>query len=167
MSTRDSHRANQAIVALLLITAISSLALVGCSSKTAKTTATDSDFRALPIVSQKSGDSHALLDPGVFLINSRNDLTAMGLIDDFGQTNFARQSLIVLALGERPTGGYSARIVGVQQAPEGVYVQGIAYAPSPESANTMAITHPYDAVVVPKVVGTVYSEIESQVTPAQ
>ncbi|MEM9883250.1 MAG: protease complex subunit PrcB family protein [Planctomycetota bacterium] len=100
-----------------------------------------------------------LVDPGAF--------GQLGLDEKFTElevgVDFDMHSVILLSLGQQPTGGYSAEITGLQLKGDLLYVQATAVAPGPDDATTKAITYPYSAVAVPKLPGglTLLSDITS------
>ena len=117
---------------------------------------------AMPILAEGTGNNHNLKRAGLYLIQSEDQLASMGLDELFSSARFDQQSLILLALGERPTGGYAATITGVTQVCDRIHVRGTAVSPGPDDAVTLAYTHPYAMAVVSKVTGTLVGEIESK-----
>ena len=99
----------------------------------------------------------------MLLVNSAEDLESLGSFDLAKQAiNFEYQSLVLLTLGEKSTGGYWARITGIQQEGRLLYVQAVANRPSNDQAVKQELTYPYDAVVIPKIQHVqVRSEVES------
>jgi len=109
------------------------------------------------------GDSH-LHEPVVTLINSKQQRDALGsaAIDGISM-NFNIESLLVVAVGEKPTGGYWVRIDGVQLYDNELYFQGTANAPGESDIVAQALTYPWAAAVIPRVAddATLHPEIES------
>ena len=78
--------------------------------------------------------------------------------------DFARHDVIVVSLGEQPTGGYVADITALQRVGDTVYVEAVASAPGPAEEVTQAVTHPFSAVIVDKLPAdiTLRSDMTSQ-----
>jgi hypothetical protein len=117
------------------------------------------------ILNQHQGSEAALAGPDVFVVNSQEQLQALGCEDliDKG-IDFSRRSLVIVALGERPTGGHTVLINGVQLQNSDLYVQGVATEPSPDATVTQALTHPYAAAEVDKIDATgltIHPEIDT------
>ena len=103
--------------------------------------------------------------PGVSLITSTEQLQSLQSATLAAiPVDFSKQALVVLALGEQPTGGYWARITGVRVDGNALVVRGLANRPAPDAMVTQALTTPYCAAVIsPPGAATVRSEIESVV----
>lgn len=69
--------------------------------------------------------------------------------------DFSRELVVLAAMGERPTGGYSITIDGVFEARGRLYVQVRETSPGRNCIVTEALTQPIDAVRVPRHDGTV------------
>jgi hypothetical protein len=67
--------------------------------------------------------------------------------------DFARDMIVVVALGERPSGGYAVRIDSVSAGSPGPVVHYTATEPGEGCMSTQALTAPVDAVQVPRVAG--------------
>ncbi len=119
--------------------------------------------RAMEIKRRHNGSDQGLKEPTVQLIRSAEQLEALGSSDLAGLgIDFARESLVLLALGEMPTSGFWARITGVQRKGDVLYVQGLANRPHESETVTPSLTYPYEAVVIKRVrAARVRSEIES------
>jgi len=114
------------------------------------------------IIRQVSGDDPGLRAPMVRLINSRADFEVIGAQSaSIEGVDFNRQSVIVFALGTKPTSGHWARVVGVQQKGGDVFVQGVANRPGIGELTAQVQTQPYALAVLPKVRGTLRAEIDS------
>lgn len=59
-----------------------------------------------------------------------------------------REFPILVSLGERPTGGYAVRITQVMIEDNSLVIMIKRRSPRPEEFVTMALTHPYDLVVL-------------------
>jgi hypothetical protein len=117
---------------------------------------------AVEIRRQYAGDDSSLKYPFVRLVNSQAELEAMGAVELARQgIRFDRQSVILLAVGEKPTSGYWGRIRGVQKQGSEIYVQGVVNRPGEGELTMQVLTYPYAAVVVPKMTGTLHPEIDS------
>ncbi|MEQ9454960.1 MAG: protease complex subunit PrcB family protein [Phycisphaeraceae bacterium] len=119
--------------------------------------------RPIGIVDGTAGESEAFPDPGVLLINHPADLpgyntSPLANLD----VNFDNQSIIVLALGQQPTGGYWASIDALQLEGADLVVQGRANRPGDGQMVSQVISHPFSAVVVPKLQNvTLLSDIDA------
>lgn len=71
------------------------------------------------------------------------------------EVNFTQNDIIVIFMGTKGSGGYSARIGGVSLVPEGVSVRVFFCLPSRSSSQLGVLTSPYDIKLIPKVNGTV------------
>jgi hypothetical protein len=125
----------------------------------------------LPIEGHYSGNSPALTEPGAWLINSDEQLANLGAQGLTGgdAVDFDTQSLLVVAMGQQPTGGHWAHITAVQAKGEYLFFQGILNRPGADDVVTQALTHPYAAAVLPKVNATrvrnEMEEVEGQTPP--
>ncbi|MES3035586.1 MAG: protease complex subunit PrcB family protein [Gemmatimonadota bacterium] len=69
--------------------------------------------------------------------------------------DFAQEMIVVAALGERGSGGFSIVIDSASRTPTGATVVVHVTSPGANCMNTMAITAPVDVARVPRVTGTV------------
>jgi hypothetical protein len=104
---------------------------------------------------QFNGDDAGLKYADAVLVNSKADLEQMGSKDLAKKdVDFAKQSLVVVALGVKTSPGYWVRITGVQRQGDKLYVQFQPNKPAkmetPAAGTVMA---PYAAVVIPKMTG--------------
>lgn len=74
------------------------------------------------------------------------------------QVDFAREMLIVAALGERPTGGYGIVIDSAEMRSGGLFVTIRTMAPGKGCVVTLAVTQPVDIARVPRHEGQVAFE---------
>jgi hypothetical protein len=119
--------------------------LVACQSAPKSFEAT----AAVKISAMQHGNEPALASPEVVLIQSKEALDAIGSEQLSAlAVDFSTQSVVILAYGERPTGGFWARITGAQQLGQELYVQGTVNRPGPDLAVTLAVTYPYCAAVL-------------------
>lgn len=63
--------------------------------------------------------------------------------------DFSRERLVVVSMGERPSGGYSIEVEGVFLSGGTLYVSVLEVSPGSDCMTTTAMTQPVDAVVVP------------------
>jgi|GEM_PF-6073597 len=118
--------------------------------------------RAVPIITHHTGDDRGLRAPGITLINSQEELIALGAKETRSiPVDFATQSLILLVIGEQSTGGFWAKINGVQQGGSTIYVQATVNRPGSMGVVTQQVTYPYAAAVIRKAKGTLLPEVES------
>lgn len=115
------------------------------------------------IVQKVRGDNPALTRSEVRLLKTEADLAALGVDNLEGlAVDWPTQDVVLLALGEQPTGGYWADITGVQLVGGALYVQGIANAPGEGGMATQQLTYPFAAAVVAETGATrALSDIDS------
>lgn len=102
------------------------------------------------IVEHVSGNSPALSTIGHMLIRTQAEYDALGDKDIFpGGIDFEQYDLVIVALGEQPTGGYSVTISSIQQVGDELAITGKATTPGPDAIVTQALTYPYDAAIIP------------------
>ncbi|MEO1237961.1 MAG: protease complex subunit PrcB family protein [Planctomycetota bacterium] len=138
---------------------VSAFALVlwGCAGSGGDNDAGPATVQALatsaPILGQVSGDEPAIQSYGLGVLDPAA-FADLGLdtkfVDQGVKVDFARHSVILLSLGEQPTGGYAAEITALQVKGNEVFVQATATRPGPEATVTQAITYPYAAVATEK-----------------
>lgn len=104
------------------------------------------------IIAQAQGNDAALARGTVRLIDSADQLPALGLggLPELGDVDFDQQDVVIFALGEQPTGGYWVHITGVQLVSNVLYVQATVNRPGEEDTVTQAVTYPYAAAVIAK-----------------
>ena len=115
------------------------------------------------ILGQDQGNDPGLTDFGIHLIRNRADLDALGA-KTMGDPHidFANEDVVLLCLGEQPTGGYWTRVTAVQLEGDELHVEGIANAPGPSEVVAQVFTYPYSVVKIPKTGATeVYQHIRS------
>lgn len=135
--------------------ALSLLVAAGCQSG-AKT-----DDSAMPmtkkiqvaepveILGTRDGDQGDLPHAGAWLIKSQQDLVASNsaTIGGLG-VDLSTHDIVIVGLGEQPTGGYSVEITAIQQVGDKLYAQIKTTTPAPDAAVTEAMTHPWAAAVI-------------------
>ncbi len=116
------------------------------------------------ILRQFNGGDSQLRQPVVALINNEEQRTALGsaAINSIS-IDFNSESLLVVAVGEKPTGGYWVRIDSVQSYKNDLYFQGTANAPGEGEMVAQSLTYPWAAAVIERVEDGIvlHPEIES------
>ncbi len=158
-------RSSLALSALL----VTALLAAGCQSSAIPSIGSTTPVN---VVQQITGNDPGLINPSVTVITSPAQLQALGSKDLAAKKiDFGRWSVVLLALGQQPTGGYWARITGVQDRGDQIFVQGLANKPGPNDSVTQGVTCPYAAALIAKTKTTVvHAEIQSvigQVLPPQ
>lgn len=133
--------------------------LAGCSGDGMSQSSSMSDSAAhyglatpVGILDTVSGEHEVFAAPGLILINDMADIEGYDETPLAGlEVDFAKQSIIVLALGQQPTGGYWASIDAIQLEGDDLVVQARVNQPGPDQMVSQVISHPFAAVVVPKV----------------
>src|SRR5205085_3863327 len=69
--------------------------------------------------------------------------------------DLSKQMVVVLALGERNTGGYQIKFDAMTVETGGAVIQYTTTSPAPECGNTQMVTSPVDVVSVPRVDGEI------------
>ncbi len=101
------------------------------------------------------GDSAALTLPGVRLIKSEEQLRALGSDELLAiAVDFDDSDLVVVSMGEQPTGGYWCDVTAVQQVGNTLWVQATVNRPGEDEVVTQALTYPYCAAVIEKTAAT-------------
>ncbi|WP_428387870.1 protease complex subunit PrcB family protein [Mucisphaera sp.] len=158
------HRVTSGLILALSLTAATGCALFNKDQTTQASAAEAAIDLAKPlgILETVRGDSEEFPDPGLFVINDPADLNGYdnSPLADLA-VDFNSQSIIVLALGQQPTGGYWASIDAIQREGTEVVVQGKANRPAADQMVSQVISHPFAAAVVPKIQSvTIRSDIE-------
>lgn len=98
-----------------------------------------------------TGNDPALAQPKADLIRSEDDLAALGSAElNSLSVDFDTQDVVLVALGQHPTGGYAAQINRILLEGPTLYVIGQAVMPAPDDMVTEALTYPYAVAVVEK-----------------
>ena len=137
---------------LFVVAALGCLALVGCQSDgdAAEPTAVSSLAQPVTILERVNGNSAALKTLGKMHIETKEQYDALGDANIFpGGVDFDQHDLFIVALGERPTGGYAVNIDSIQLEGGELAVTGTASAPAADAVTTQALTYPYSAVLIP------------------
>lgn len=126
---------------------------------------------AVPILRQVTGNEPALTTPQTLLIDSRSKLEALGAPALTAmEVDFVKEGLLVVSLGERPTGGYRVEVTGVRRLERTLILQITARRPGLNEGVTLAMTYPFAAAVIPAQEGAMHLMIEStslEGTPVQ
>ncbi|QDU72933.1 protease complex subunit PrcB family protein [Mucisphaera calidilacus] len=114
------------------------------------------------ILETVTGDHEVFASPGLMLVNDASDVDGYDATPLAGlNVDFSSHSVIVLALGQQATGGYWATIDAIQYEGDELVVQAKVNQPDPGQMVSQVISHPFAAVVVPKVENvTLLSDIE-------
>jgi hypothetical protein len=114
------------------------------------------------ILQQVRGDQSPLAQMGVRLVKTREQAADLGIDNIDGlAVDFDSQDLVILSLGEQPTGGFTAEITAIQLVGDELWVQGRVTQPGEEDMVTQALTSPFAAVVIRETPATrAFSEIE-------
>jgi len=137
---------------VLMVAALASTALIGCKGDGDTDASSDGVTLAtpVPIGERVNGNSAALKTLGTYHIETKAQYDALGDAEIFpGGLDFGENDLVIVALGEQPTGGYSVTIESIQLAGGELAVTGKATAPGPDAVTTQALTYPYCAVSIP------------------
>ncbi|MEX0887382.1 MAG: protease complex subunit PrcB family protein [Phycisphaeraceae bacterium] len=109
--------------------------------------------RAQPvrIVEQIHGDDPALQRTAVLWIRAEDEQDVLGsdALADL-DVDFETQDVIVVAVGEVPTGGHWAYIDSVDRVGDVLNVNGRVNRPAADEAVTQAMAHPFAAAVIEK-----------------
>lgn len=139
------------------------VALAGCAAKHAEQGA-----NALPLQRHYAGDDAGLKTAAVTLVNSKAELDALGSQELASKpVDFEHESLVVVALGQRPTGGWWAKIDSVQLQGDQLFVQATINRPAEGVPVLQVVTHPYAAAVISKVAKALPVLEPEQLTGAQ
>ena len=131
----------------VVVAALACVVLVGCKNGGGSIF---SSAEPVIILERVNGDSPALKELGTMHITTKSKYEALGDANIFpGEINFFEHDLVIVALGERNTGGYSVDIESIQKDGAELLVNGKVTTPAPDAATTQAITYPYTAVLVP------------------
>lgn len=134
---------------LFVVAALAGSTLVGCKNGGSTEPAIDL-AQPVTIIERVEGDSAALKTIGTMHIETQAQYDALGDANIFpGGVDFDACDLVIVALGEQPTGGYAVKIDAVQLDAGELAVTGKASVPGPDAVVTQALTYPYSAVVIP------------------
>ena len=106
------------------------------------------------ILESKSGSSDAFKTIGRMLIKTQADYDALGKPDLHPGIDFEANDLVIVALGEQPTGGYAIEITAIQEEGDTLFVVGSSSEPGEDAVVTQALTYPFAAAVIPNTSAT-------------
>ncbi len=144
------------ITLALFMIALATAASVGCKARGGLGEVRSGRTVPMTVLRSASGSDAAVCTAGEWLINSDEALAALGSsqLNDLG-VDFVTESLVVITLGEQPTGGFWLRIDGVSRGDRGLYVHGVANRPGDEASQVQMVTCPFAAVVIEKTISAV------------
>ena len=131
------------------------LAVVGCQNQTKTQPASEAvTVLAQPVPIQacwQGAADPALASHQLLLVTSEDQLQALGApsLKD-AQVDFDQNDAVLVTMGQQPTGGYWICVDAIQKVGDVLYLQGRANAPGEEAVVTLAQTHPYCLVTIPK-----------------
>ena len=137
----------------LLLAMTVALPLGGCGNGKVM----EAEVMPVAIVSQITGDEPAFKEMGHHVINSAEELAALGSAKLAEQEiDFSANSLIVVTVGEQPAAGFWVQITGIQQKGDDVFIQ--ATVNQPDGGEAGDGSHAYAAAVTAKVSGNAILE---------
>jgi len=138
--------------AAMMVLAAALPLLPGCGSGQAVDPPQIGPQGAVPFLDAVAGSSESFAETGIYVINEPGQLMELSG-DPLAELDYdlERHSILVAALGEQATGGYWIRLTSAQFLDGQLFVQGLANMPGPDEMVTQAVTHPFHAVVTPKV----------------
>lgn len=74
--------------------------------------------------------------------------------------DFARDMIVVVAIGQRPTGGYGVRVQSARKSGDKLVVAALETKPADGALVPMVLSAPYDFCVVPRFDGEVAFEVK-------
>jgi hypothetical protein len=152
---------------MMIVTGMLMATMVGCGATCPKEDCMSSNQVPSPatILQQVQNDQSGIEMPAVYLIQSADDVEQLKVAALVAGLNadLTSQDVIIVALGQKPTSGYSVSITGVQSLGDTYFVQGVAAAPKGDM-QAQALSTPYAAV---KVKRTGAKEVRSEITSAQ
>jgi PrcB C-terminal len=81
-------------------------------------------------------------------------------VGDRPEVDFSRDLVVVVAAGQRPTGGHEIAVDRVSQDNSELTISVVETTPGPNCMTTTSLTQPVDVVVVPKVSARTWSFLE-------
>ncbi len=108
----------------------------------------------MPIRELAAGLYGGPAQPVEAVISSAQELSALWPGSDLPAVDFAREQVVFVALGERRTGGYSAKVTSATVSGDILIVRYVERRPGPGCLTTQALTTPYQAVAIPRVHAT-------------
>ncbi|MFK7788692.1 MAG: protease complex subunit PrcB family protein [Phycisphaeraceae bacterium] len=135
---------------LFVVAALTCTALIGCKSDGDATTEAGPELaQPVTILERVNGNSAALKSIATMHIETQAQYDALGDDSIFpGGIDFAKNDLVIVALGEQATGGYAVNINSIQLDGGELAVTGKATTPGADAITTQALTYPYSAVLI-------------------
>ena len=138
---------------LFVVAALASSALIGCKGDGDATDTADAGpalAQPVTILERVNGSSAVLKAIGKMHIETQAAYDALGDANIFpGEIDFDANDLVIVAWGEKPTGGFGINIESIQLQGGELAVTGKASTPPADAATTQALTYPYSAVLIP------------------
>lgn len=135
---------------LFVVAALACSALVGCKGDGDTQTTAGDLAQPVTILERVNGSSAALKTIGKMHIETQQAYDALGDANIFpGEIDFDKNDLVIVAWGEKPTGGFGINIESIQLQGGELAVTGKASTPPADAATTQALTYPYSAVLIP------------------
>jgi len=143
-----------------LIASLLALVTVGCSAPLAApgphAALTVTRLRAEPFsftyVSQLRQPERLVIRDQVAWVNAWASLSPVGApIAAPPNVDFGREMIVLVALGERPSGGYSILVDSAAANSDGVTVWVGTSSPGPHCGTTLALTQPVDIAKLPRI----------------
>lgn len=138
---------------LFVVAAMACLVLTGCKGDGDASDSADTGAelaKPVSILQRVNGSSAALKSIGKMHIETKAAYDALGDANIFpGEIDFDANDLVIVAWGEKPTGGFSINIESIQLQGGELAVTGKASTPPADAITTQALTYPYSAVLIP------------------
>lgn len=135
---------------LFIVAALACSALVGCKGDGDTQDTAGGLAQPVTILERVNGSSAALKTIGKMHIETQQAYDALGDANIFpGEIDFGKNDLVIVAWGEKPTGGFSINIESIQLQGGELAVTGKASTPPADAVTTQALTYPYSAVLIP------------------
>lgn len=129
---------------------LSALLLAGCATQRQATAS------GAPLARQVTASEHCgLTAPGLVYLTSADEVRALsGLpgqainLSSMAALDFSREHLLLVALGQRSTGGYGLTLAASEQLGDTLQLEMDVYRPAPDAMVTQVITTPCTALAV-------------------
>jgi protease stability complex PrcB-like protein len=122
---------------------------------------------AVPFATLAKGLSSGVAEPAQLVVRSPTDWVALWGRHTRTQTappppvDFARDMVVALFLGERPTGGYAVEITQIERTDASLSIRYRTTRPDPSAIRTQALTQPFHLIKLPRADGPVTFIAES------
>lgn len=132
------------------VLAVGSLALTGCNG--ASNVVIENPAEPVAVIDRGFGNDASLMFADAMLLKNERQAKATGAESVVGiDLDYKANALLVVALGEKPTGGYGTIIDSVQLEGGSLVVNVYTYQPVEGSATTEALSYPYAYAIIPDV----------------